>query len=803
NCIVDSLTYLDQKVTNSCNEGWILRTWTAKDKCGNTHSSSQKLLIKHRSDFEVLFPEDKLVDCESNQNADTGLTKAGIPIIRDQDCEQIGVRYEDEIFYTEADACYKIVRTWTIIDWCIFDANQHEQNPDIIVNDSFRANHTDRICAFRYLKDNNDGYMKYIQIIKVVDHVAPVVKCENVELCVSEGCSIRINVPLKGADNCSDTLNYSVDITYPDGSHNRQYNIQAIRGIFSVGVYQVTVIAEDGCHNADTCSFTLNIKDCKIPTPYCISGIVTVIMPSSGSLEVWAKDLDLNSTDNCSTSDKLRFTFSKNLADLSLKLTCKDIPNGKEQSIPVQVWVTDEAGQQNFCSTYLLIQDNTGNICPDQYTSTATLKGTLRTEQKEPIEFVNLMIKGQGIERLPAFQTNSDGTYYFGSLPLQGNYVVSASRNDNPLNGVSTLDLVLIQKHILGAEKLNSPYKMIAADVDGSNSITALDLLELRKLILGLYDRFPSAPSWKFMPGNYNFTDPDNPWGEAKGDPAKTGYPVDHDIQALSGDLTKNFIGIKMGDVNISSVPHSLIGLELRSSPVELTFELNDRVVTKGQVYKVAFKSPNFRGISGWQGTLSIGALKLHSELDILDGELHLSKGNIGTRWINNGFLTLSWNETRLSSGTNMDVGDDKTLFEFEFIATQTGHLSDMISMGSQHTIAESYQGSGEVGLLRLQFKDPASKQLIAKNHMDQNYPNPFNHKTMIGITLIQKSNGVFSIYDATGRVVYKMEKEWAKGYNQIQVDKNKLGGQEIDALYYYKFQSGSYTEIKKMILTQ
>jgi hypothetical protein len=56
--------------------------------------------------------------------------------------------------------------------------------------------------------------------------------------------------------------------------------------------------------------------------------------------------------------------------------------------------------------------------------------------------------------------------------------------------GVSTLDLVDMQKHLL-IKPLSSPYKMIAADANNSKSITAIDLIEMRKLILGIYAELP------------------------------------------------------------------------------------------------------------------------------------------------------------------------------------------------------------------------------------------------------------------------------------------------------------------------
>jgi hypothetical protein len=56
--------------------------------------------------------------------------------------------------------------------------------------------------------------------------------------------------------------------------------------------------------------------------------------------------------------------------------------------------------------------------------------------------------------------------------------------------GVSTFDLVLITRHILGETLLDSPYKLIAADVDNSGYISVSDLIQLRELILSVRTSF-------------------------------------------------------------------------------------------------------------------------------------------------------------------------------------------------------------------------------------------------------------------------------------------------------------------------
>ena len=73
------------------------------------------------------------------------------------------------------------------------------------------------------------------------------------------------------------------------------------------------------------------------------------------------------------------------------------------------------------------------------------------------------------------------------------------SNEGSVLNGVSTLDIVLSQKHILGITPFDNQYQNIAADVNSTNTVSALDLVEMKKLILGITTSFNNSPSWKFF----------------------------------------------------------------------------------------------------------------------------------------------------------------------------------------------------------------------------------------------------------------------------------------------------------------
>jgi len=143
--------------------------------------------------------------------------------------------------------------------------------------------------------------------------------------------------------------------------------------------------------------------------------------------------------------------------------------------------------------------------------------------------------------------TNKDGKYGFCSLcSTCSKFTLTPTKNDNPLNGVSTFDLVLISKHILGIEPLNSPYKMIAADANKSNSITTFDIVEFRKLILGIYSLIPNNTSWRFVPKDFTFPNVLNPFESVFDESIKCADPT----QAKPFD----FVAIKVGDVNNNAI---------------------------------------------------------------------------------------------------------------------------------------------------------------------------------------------------------------------------------------------------------
>ena len=205
----------------------------------------------------------------------------------------------------------------------------------------------------------------------------------------------------------------------------------------------------------------------------------------------------------------------------------------------------DEEGNTSVCVPRVDALPNPFALCPPQ------IDGRLATEADSTVE--EAVVRRRYLHcstTCPADSvvTGKDGVFGFCPCTTCTVTLITPFKNDAPLNGVSTSDLVLINKHLLGLASLSSPYKMIAADANKKGDITPFDVVELRKLILGIYTKLPVNTSWRFVLKSYVFPDPT--------DPFKNVFPETDTITNANGYHNSDFVAIKVGDMNGSAVAH-------------------------------------------------------------------------------------------------------------------------------------------------------------------------------------------------------------------------------------------------------
>ena len=216
----------------------------------------------------------------------------------------------------------------------------------------------------------------------------------------------------------------------------------------------------------------------------------------------------------------------------------------------------------------------------------------------EPVTGVTVEVKRSNASNTCTMEPETDCYGFSTCICGYDEYDVTPMKTDGVGNGVSTFDLVLINKHILGIEEFDSPYKIIAADVNNSKSVTTSDIAELRKLILGIYDdsNWPGRNSWTFTPEDYVFPTPDMPFT-----PIIPEFILELDIQANS-NIQANFVAIKTGDVNQSHVANDNCRPAAKNQQKSTGFRFESDVLDKSKTITYAFYYEGNEPLTAFQG---------------------------------------------------------------------------------------------------------------------------------------------------------------------------------------------------------
>ena len=743
---------------NSCGQGTITRNWSATDASGNVgQSCTQVITVNHVNDWNVQFPADVNLTCAAGQDELDG-EDFGEPTVFDDDCELIAVSSEDQTFDVVAGACYQLLRTWTVINWCVYDGDNQSDDTTI---------------GTRRLRDGNDGIVTYVQQIRVTDEIAPVITnpatqfyCIDATTDADGDCDMSIELPEAVVTDCSDDVTVTYAIT--DLGTGRNYtNV-------SPGIYEVIVTATDGCGNQSTISYEADVRDCKAPTPYCVSNLIVELMPmdedgdgqpDAGMVEVWATDFNAGSFDNCTASENLTFTATIDADNVDAATTNLVFDCNTTGAQNIYLYVTDEAGNTDYCLTTVFIE-SVDNVCPEDPTpSDPIIAGAIMTEEGNAVEMTEVHVNGATNSMMMTTETGQHST----AVMSGGDYTVSPLRDDDHDNGVTTFDLVLIRQHVLNTSLLNSPYKMIAADANNSGSITTADIVLLRQLILTMIDELPANTSWRFVDAAYEFENPTNPW--ATEFPEITNYNnVDADI------LDANFVGIKVGDVNGSVQANFTQDADERSTG-EVIFRTEDTDLKAGEEYSINLAT--VKELRGYQFTLDF-------DTDVLEfvelGE-EMSAENFGLHQLERGAITMSVDNSQPTTVNS----------QLTFTALKDSKLSEVLNISSRLTKAEAYDTDNNILDINLEFGTDENPSFV----LLQNTPNPWTDKTTIGFTLPKATRAEIRIHDAAGKTLKIIEQAFETGYNEVTLDGKGIGTQTV---LFYTITTNDYTATKSML---
>ena len=594
-----------------------------------------------------------------------------------------------------------------------------------------------------------------------------------------------------------------------------RWNTQQQQNVFFApeiphGTHKIKWFVTDKCGNNIEYEYTFTVKDCKPPTVECLYNLSANIMPT-GMIQLFASDFLQYTEDNCTPVPQIKVGIRKCGTGTgfpangngdpftSVSYHCPDIDTNC-----VEIWAIDKAGNADYCETTIIVKDNLG-ICSDPNDG---ISGRIITELGAGVSDVSIAIEVGCFFCPPTFSsdvTDSLGYYHIpDNIPLAADFDIVPKRDDNPLNGTTTYDLVLISKHILGTEPLNSPYKMISADANKSGSVTSFDIVELRKLILGIYTNLPNNKSWRFIDSSFVFPNPLNPF--------QTGFP---DTIPIGNPSPYNFIGMKIGDVNYTAAPNLLSPAEERFAGT-VYVDTETRTVQVGEIFELEFSASEL--LEGCQFTLDMDGLEI---LEILPGE-KMSKENFAL-FPKKSLLTMAW-----------EAGG-QVRFSLKMKAQKAGSLHEMLRISDEITQAEAYnfpetlatnhqstnhqstnhqstnhQSTNHQSTNHQSTNHQSTNLPITKSHLAlrfgnassdfelfQNQPNPFTDKTAITFQLPEASPATLTVVDGNGKVLWSKSNNWPAGMNTVDVD---LTGLSAAGVLYYKLETPTKSAVRKMV---
>ncbi len=567
------------------------------------------------------------------------------------------------------------------------------------------------------------------------------------------------------------------------------------------GNHALEVVVRDDCGNlSEVAEIRFSVSDTNAVAPICVNGLSTTLLASVGSnvasVALRAGDFvaspiydcngqgpetnaegkklireyyivkDVNGDKKWGPEDGLNEKGIPLLPSDTVQFTCADLGGDSVKNLAVRLYSKDLRGNWAWCESFVTLKDPL-LVCKGFSNKVAQISGSITTASTAMAPGVEVELSGSTKMK---HVTDNKGVFMFPNV-LQGyDYSIIPQLDRDYLNGISTLDLIALTRHILGSQTFSTPYQYIAADINNSRSITTLDMIQLRKLILGLDSRFPNNTSWRFVDASHKFSKPNNPWA--------TPFSEVININDLSVNVEANFIAVKIGDLNASAGTAPQI-----RSDAALNIDVKDHTIEAGREYRIPFHAL-LQGVEGYQFSLSYDK----DILELVDLEYGIADKNHFGLFPADGLITTSWNQPYLA------VSGETHLFTM-VVRAKSDHptLMHLLAVNSRLTRAEAYRTNGE--LLQVALQVQPEVPTVTQALLYQNVPNPFAGETIIGFDLPWPGEVRLTVSDIQGRVLKVLKGNFGVGYGQFRLKDNGLPA----GILQYTLTSGQFSATRRM----
>ena len=180
------------------------------------------------------------------------------------------------------------------------------------------------------------------------------------------------------------------------------------------------------------------------------------------------------------------------------------------------------------------------------FSQNISISGKIETANQQAICDASVQLFDDNGTLISSVNTDQTGTFSHDNIPSDQTYILLVEKDGNILNGLSTFDLVLMEKHLMGETLIEDAFALYATDVDDSNSLSIFDMIAVRKYILTIDESRPLR-NWYFFNSDANVQDALNPWA--------TNDLLIRRFENLSTSITNaDFVGYKTADINSSAI---------------------------------------------------------------------------------------------------------------------------------------------------------------------------------------------------------------------------------------------------------
>jgi hypothetical protein len=639
--------------------------------------------------------------------------------------------------------------------------------------------------------DNDQVFAwKYTQILNLTDTIKPVVIIPDSSLVIKTNgsCGLPMSLTVKVLENCPFSSVSLDDIAlYEKNTKTRiPWGGKMDNGVYKNGFltarisaippgnYDLWIEVSDHWKQKSSALLAVSVVPSSLQSLDCVQKLTKNLAPSSsgegGLVKINTRDVlnDKELISNLYTCYPGAFLSLKKVSDLSVNyipnikdsLLSFDCSELKNSAIPLRIFLTDSKGISVSCDVSLYLSDSLNTCSPK-----VKISGSIKTATGKPLNQVAVGLSGFTSS---SGQTNENGLFSIQNISTGGPYFLKPVSPNDFKNGVSTLDLVLLQRQLLQGQALKSPWQLLAADIDNSGTISIRDLLELRKLVINLSSKFEKNTSWRFIPTHFIFPDSSNPW--------KTPFPEETMFPAISKDTTASFTAVKIGDLSGDAPSNQVPGIQFRKevSSWPLYYSVSENP-TNGE-FMVSFFFNEKNKPEGFQSTIQWNP-RFSNNVSFISGSLTADHVNIVAE---RGLLNVSAEK----------LTDDGILFSLLFSSTNLP-FNDLY-LANNVLSSEAYKET-QIFPLNL-IKKPFEKEIFK---MYPAIPNPFSGETVISFYLPQSSFTEMVISDLSGRILKKLSGEGMKGLNKWTLNLSELTS---DLILFCKVKAGSDEGFQQII---